>query len=260
MRTPSRRSTIGRNTQRGGPLSTLQIRKLARKLKGITAGHLFSNMDVDRSNSVTPKEFQSGLKSVGIHLLDIDVARVFKGIDANHNGRISIHELRTTLFPGERVRVTPHRGGPPSAKRRAQALDALKSKASIAGLKTEPKVDSFEPASATEEAEDEDELNNLQNQIYFLELECALLRKEAAKEGDVEVAENNNEEKVGGRVPNSSRLLESDDIDAQLRHLRDTSHRQQQEQKRFISNFESEIRQLHAEVSVQCIRVIVMKQ
>ena len=257
MRTPSRRSTIGRNTQRGGPLSTLQIRKLARKLKGITAGQLFSNMDVDRSNSVTPKEFQSGLKSVGIHLLDIDVARVFKGIDANHNGRISIHELRTTLFPGERVRVTPHRGGPPSAKRRAQALDALKSKASIAGLKTEPKVvDSFEPASATEEAEDEDELNNLQNQIYFLELECALLRKEAAKEGDVEL--ENDDAGKAKRVPNSTTLLETDDIDAQLRHLRDTSHRQQQEQKRFISKLESEIRQLHAEVSVQCIRVIII--
>ena len=105
-----------------------------------------------------------------------------------------------------------------------------------------------------EDVEDEDELNNLQNQIYFLELECALLRKEAAKEGDVEGAENDNEEKVGGRVPNSSRLLESDDIDAQLRHLRDTSHRQQQEQKRFISKLESEIRQLHAEVSL-CVFV-----
>ena len=109
LQTPSRRSTIGRNTQRGGPISTLQIRKLARKLKGITAGQLFSNMDADRSNSVTSREFQLGLKSVGIHLLDIDVARVFKGIDANHNGRISIDELRVALFPRERVRVTPHR-------------------------------------------------------------------------------------------------------------------------------------------------------
>ena len=190
LQTPSRRSTIGRNTQRGGPISTLQIRKLARKLKGITAGQLFSNMDADRSNSVTSREFQLGLKSVGIHLLDIDVARVFKGIDANHNGRISIDELRVALFPRERVRVTPHRSeGPPSAKRRAQALDALRSKASIAGLKKEK--DSIKPppaaTSVMEDVEDEDELNNLQNQIYFLELECALLRKEAAKEGDVEV-------------------------------------------------------------------------
>ena len=197
LQTPSRRSTIGRNTQRGGPISTLQIRKLARKLKGITAGQLFSNMDADRSNSITSKEFQYGLKSVGIHLLDIDVARVFKGIDANHNGRISIDELRVALFPRERVRVTPHRSeGPPSAKRRAQALDALRSKASIAGLKKEK--DSIKPppaaTSVMEDVEDEDELNNLQNQIYFLELECALLRKEAAKEGDVEVAENDNEE------------------------------------------------------------------
>lgn len=192
---------------------------------------------------------------MGIHLLDIDVARVFKGIDANHNGRISIDELRVALFPRERVRVTPHRSeGPPSAKRRAQALDALRSKASIAGLKKGK--DSIKPpppsaAVVTEDVEDEDELNNLQNQIYFLELECALLRKEAAKEGDIEV---DNEEKVG-RVPNSSRLLESDDIDAQLRHLRDTSHRQQQEQKRFISKLESEIRQLHAEVSL-CVNSI----
>ena len=125
---------------------------------------------------------------MGIHLLDIDVARVFKGIDANHNGRISIDELRVALFPRERVRVTPHRSeGPPSAKRRAQALDALRSKASIAGLKKGK--DSIKPpppsaAVVTEDVEDEDELNNLQNQIYFLELECALLRKEAAKEGD----------------------------------------------------------------------------
>ena len=50
------------------------------------------------------------------------------------------------------------------------------------------------------------------------------------------------------------KILESDDIDAQLRHLRDTSHRQQQEQKRFISKLESEIRQLHAEVSL-CVFV-----
>jgi len=246
-KTPSRRGSIGRNTQRGGPISTLEIRKLCRKLKGITCGQLFSNMDVDRGNSVTPREFQNGLKSVGIHLLDIDVQRVFRGIDQDHNGRISVEELQNALFPkSTRVRVTPHRDSPPSARRRAQALDALKYKASIAGLKSKNENIKLDLPTPKEEVEDEDELNNLQNQIYFLELECALLRKEAAKDGHIEQDDNNNN---NIRIPNNtSSLLQTDDIDAQLRHLRDTSHRQQQEQKRFISKLESETRQLRAEV------------
>eukprot|EP00939_MAST-03C_sp_MAST-3C-sp1_P002727 g2727.t1 len=263
-------------------------------------------MDADRSNSITPGEFQIGLRSAGIHLLDQEIERVFDGVDKDHDGRVSWDEIQIALFPGEKVTVTPH---PPPRQRRTnaalppgpskelfasesshnateKALDRLRAKAAIAGIRptdaSSPVGYEFNPmrqpitrhrkyGEHEEEGEaesvdgeiasngDEDRVTNLRNQIYFLELETALLRKqcmsgERLPGDDTKHRGENNASATS--LDGNAKLMDTSvptgdaDIDSQLDGLRAIAKRRERTQERLVQKFQSEIERLKTEIGV----------
>jgi len=220
-------------------------------------------------------------------MLDLEIGRIFSAIDANEDGRASWEEIQKALYPQDSIRVTPHRRNrqvnvsvalapvrtpdpeessesifASSAKDNA-ALDRLRAKAAIAGLRQpEERLPpthvavrspsrSILPRTSGPIVEvdvDDDRVQNLQNQIYFLELECALLRKQC-------VTEEGNEDTTtsapttSNSMSKKSHIQRNDgDIDVQLAELRVLAKRREEEQRRHIRKLESRIQHLEAEI------------
>ena len=67
------------------------------KSKNLTIERLFSLIDVDNDEQVTPEELRMGLESLKIILNPRDFANMFKFFDKDGSARISLDEMRSTL-------------------------------------------------------------------------------------------------------------------------------------------------------------------
>lgn len=67
------------------------------KAKNLSIERLFSLIDVDNDEQVTPEELRTGLESLKIILNPRDFANMFKIFDKDGSARISIDEMRSTL-------------------------------------------------------------------------------------------------------------------------------------------------------------------
>jgi hypothetical protein len=55
---------------------------------------LFKRFDADGSGSLTPKEFQAGLKSIGLHFTEDEIALTFSKVNGDGDEEISADELK----------------------------------------------------------------------------------------------------------------------------------------------------------------------
>jgi Ca2+-binding EF-hand superfamily protein len=97
--TPRQRE-IWRNNQiavRKRTEKLLDIIRSQMKKKSITAGHLFSFMDADKSGTATFMEFQKGLWEAGIEVNPEVRREIFSLFDSERSRTIELRELKQRL-------------------------------------------------------------------------------------------------------------------------------------------------------------------
>ncbi len=78
---------------------TKWLRNIVVRQKHIRIEHFYTVMDADQSDSISPKEFQAGLRQLGIVLAsDEDYSRIFKALDCGGDQSLSKRELQDELY------------------------------------------------------------------------------------------------------------------------------------------------------------------
>jgi len=108
----------------------------------VTRGQLFSLMDIDRSDTITWREFQRGIAMSGLRPIPPDqiLEGLFKSLDSHQNGHISYRELFDGLAPPKRAEspriLACHKEG---KKKEKEKDEVPKGFAYVSKMKEKPK-------------------------------------------------------------------------------------------------------------------------
>jgi hypothetical protein len=94
------------------------------KAKGMSDAYFFRQIDTDGGNSITRKEFETGLAIVRLDLQPSEVAMIFKFFDSNGDGNIDYTEFASVMGDENAISQPAWNSSPPRRYRRDEAKAA----------------------------------------------------------------------------------------------------------------------------------------